>query len=116
MGEYDAVSASRRFAVLAKQIADLTQQREEDRQQLAQAREEVEQLREMVSGLSATVKSVLDGGKAKAPAAPRWDGLDQAEGAAHLAALRKWVDGVLRVQYPGYPLPDCWPAHLEALW
>jgi hypothetical protein len=109
MGEYDAVSASQRFAVLAKQIAGLRKQREEDRK-------EIEQLREMVSGLAATVKSTLGVGKAKAPATPRWDNLDQAAEAAQLAQLGKWVNGVLRVQYPGYPLPGCWPGHREALW
>lgn len=109
MGEYDAVSASQRFNVLARQIADLHKQREEDRK-------EIDQLREMVSGLAATLKSVLDTGKAKAPAAPRWDHLDQAAEAAQLAQLGKWVNAVLRVQYPEYPLPDCWSAHRAALW
>jgi hypothetical protein len=109
MGEYDAVSASRRFSALATQIADL-------REQLAESRKETELLRAEVVSLSAAVKGALDAGKARAPDAPRWDGLDQAAEAGQLAALAEWVDGVLRVQYPGYPLPACWPNHREALW
>lgn len=109
MGEYDAVSASQRFNVLAKQIASLTEQ-------LGASCKEVELLRAEVVSLSSAVKTVLDGGKVKAPDAPRWDGLDPATETAQLEALRAWVDGVLRVQYPGYPLAGCWPNHREALW
>ncbi|MBO0804548.1 MAG: hypothetical protein J2P25_15920 [Nocardiopsaceae bacterium] len=52
----------------------------------------------------------------KAPPAPRWDDLDQADEAAQLAALREWVNGMLRLQYPDYALPRCWEAHRTALW
>ena len=109
MGEYDAVSASRRFNVLATQIANLGEQ-------LGQSRKEVELLRAEVVSLSTTVKSLRGGSEVKTPSAPRWDGLDQAAEAVQLAELREWVDGVLRVQYPDYALVSCWPNHREALW
>lgn len=116
MGEYDAVSASQRFAALARQIADLTRQREEDRQQLGQAREGIEQLQEQVAGMAQTLASALDTGKLKAPPGPRWDGLDQDQEAAQLAQLRAWVNGVLLLQYPEYKFPDCWEGHRAAWW
>ncbi len=86
------------------------------RAQIKKLREDLDKLRAEVTGLSAAVKNSIDGGKAKAPHGPRWDNLNQDQEAAQLTQLRKWVDGVLRVQYPGYKLPDCWPAHREALW
>src|SRR5215467_6351123 len=98
MGEYDAVSASQRFAALAKQIADLARQREEDRREIAQ-------LNEKVNGLAKTMAGALGGGKLKAPSGPRWDSLDQDQEAAQLGQLRAWVNGVLLVQYPEYTFP-----------
>jgi hypothetical protein len=77
---------------------------------------EVKKLREEVAGLAATLSAALDSGKLKLPLAPRWDSLDPDEEATQLAALRAWVDGFLTVEYPGYPLTACWPAHREALW
>src|SRR5690349_17721099 len=109
MGEYDAVSASQRFAALAKQIANLTRQHAEDRQQLAQ-------LNEKVNGLAKTMAGALDTGKLKAPPGPRWDGLDQDQEAAQLGQLRAWVNGVLKVQYPEYTFPGCWEGHRAAWW
>jgi hypothetical protein len=79
-------------------------------------RMEVKKLREEVAGLSAVLSEALDTGKLKDPPAPRWDDAAAAEEAEQLAGLRAWVDGFLVVQYPGYPLPACWPAHREALW
>jgi outer membrane murein-binding lipoprotein Lpp len=86
------------------------------RREIKKLREDLDQLRTEVARLSAAVKGALGGGKAKAPQGPRWDNLDQQQEATQLARLREWVDGVLRVQYPGYKLPDCWPGHREALW
>ena len=80
-------------------------------------RTEVKMLREEVAGLSATLAAALDTGKLKpAPSGPRWDDLDRDEEATQLAELRAWVDDFLTVEYPGYPLASCWPAHREALW
>jgi hypothetical protein len=77
---------------------------------------EIKQLREKVAELAAGLAAALDTGKLKDPPAPRWDGLESAEEAAQLAALRAWVGSFLAVQYPGYRLPACWLAHREALW
>jgi hypothetical protein len=132
MSERDSVSA-------------LTGQVEELRQQLAQAcadiasakaivtqwdarleregigatfvmRAEFKKLREQVADLATALAGAMERGKLKNPPAPRWDDLDRSEAAAQFADLRGWVDGVLRVQYPEYPLPACWAAHREALW
>ena len=116
MGEYDAVSASQRFAALAKQIAGLGRQREEDRRQLDAARAEVGQLAERVSALTKALAGALDAGKVKSPQAPRWDGLEQEQLAAQLGHLRAWVNGVLLAQYPEYKLPPCWDGHRSAWW
>jgi hypothetical protein len=134
-----------RFEELAAEVDELRRQRDQDSKDVAAARtavaqwnarlqvegidptlamrrdikklrEDLDQLRAEVAGLSAAVKSAVDGGKAKAPQGPRWDNLDQDQEAAQLARLREWVNGVLRVQYPGYKLPDCWEGHREALW
>lgn len=136
---------STRLEELTAEVEEVRQQRDQDRQDVAAARtavaqwdarlsvegigptlamrrdikklrEELDQLRAEVAGLSAAVKSAVDGGKAKIPLGPRWDNLDQDQEAAQLAQLREWVNGFLRVQYPGYKLPDCWPEHREALW
>jgi hypothetical protein len=52
----------------------------------------------------------------RGPAAPYWIGLDPAEHAAQLAELREWTDTVLRREYGGYQLPDCWANHPHAIW
>jgi hypothetical protein len=77
---------------------------------------EIKKLREKVDELAAVLAAALDTGKLKDPPAPRWDGLEPAEEAGQLAALRAWADSFLAVQYPGYRLPACWQAHREALW
>jgi hypothetical protein len=79
-------------------------------------RRDFKKLGEKVEALAAALANAVDQGKLEAPAAPRWDDLDQAEEAAQIAALRGWVNGVLRVQYPEYTLPACWEAHRAALW
>lgn len=51
--------------------------------------------------------------------APRWDRLEEDEFQALLGKLGAWVDGHLRIHYPGYlrdAVPDCWRRHPEALW
>lgn len=125
-------------AAVAAQVEELRQQCDQDRKDIAAATATVAQwnarletegigatlmmrldfkkLREKVDNLAATLADALDHGKLKDPPAPRWHDLDQAGEAAQLATLRGWVDEVLRVQYPDYKLPDCWPAHRTALW
>src|SRR6266851_2745752 len=52
----------------------------------------------------------------RGPAAPIWIGLDRQAYAAQLVELRQWADAVLRRQYGGYELRDCWPSHIHAIW
>ncbi len=42
--------------------------------------------------------------------------LDREAYAAQLAELRGWVDTVLRPNYGGYELRDCWPGHIHVIW
>jgi hypothetical protein len=146
MNADDAVTAlAMRLEELAAEVDEVRQQRDQDTKDVAAARtavaqwnarlttegigpalamrrdikklrEDLDQLRTELAGLSAALKRALDDGKAKAPQAPRWDNLDQDQETAQLARLRQWVNDVLRRQYPGYTLPDCWAAHREALW
>jgi hypothetical protein len=127
-----------RLEELAREVGELREQRDQDHQDLAAARtaiaqwnarltvegigptlamrRDIKNLNEKADALAAALGTALDQGKLKAPTGPRWDNLDHDQEAAQLARLREWVDGVLRVQYPGYKLQDCWPAHREALW
>ena len=66
--------------------------------------------------LAQTVADALDAAAPRGPAAPYWIGLDRQAYAAQLAALRQWADIVLRQQYRGYELRDCWPSHIHAIW
>jgi hypothetical protein len=139
MSADDAITTlAMRLEELAAEVEETRRQRAQDRQDVAAARTAVAQwnarlttegigptlavrrdiknLSERTDALAAALGTALDQGRLKAPHGPRWDNLDQDEEAAQLARLREWVDGVLRVQYPGYRLPDCWPAHREALW
>jgi hypothetical protein len=139
MSEDDAITTlAMRVEELCREVDEVRQQRDQDRQAIAAAktavaqwnarlqvegigptlamRRDIETLTQRVDALAATLGTAMDHGKLKAPAGPRWDNLDQAEEAAQLAQLREWVDGVLRVQYPGYQLTDCWANHREALW
>jgi hypothetical protein len=66
--------------------------------------------------LARTVADTLDAAAPRGPAAPYWIGLDRQAYTAQLAALRQWADIVLRQQYRGYELRDCWPSHIHAIW
>jgi hypothetical protein len=52
------------------------------------------------------------------PPAPWWLGLTREQYQARMADLHGWVEGFLRLHYPGYlaRLPRCWPNHWEAAW
>jgi hypothetical protein len=63
-----------------------------------------------------TVANALDAAAPCGPAAPYWIGLDHDTYTTQLADLRRWVDIVLRQQYSGYELRDCWPRHTDAIW
>lgn len=119
MGEYDTI------AELAAQVADLrttvstwTARLDRETGSGLMVRLDIKRLREQVERLAADLAAALDTGTLKAPAAPRWAGLDDGEEVRQLHALRDWAGSVLAVQYPGYlrGLPPCWPGHREALW
>jgi hypothetical protein len=139
MSEDDPITTlAMRLEELCREVDEARQQRDQDRQDVAAVkataaqwnarleregvgatltmRRDFKKLAERVDALAATLGIALDQGKLKAPSGPRWDNLDQEQGAAQLAALRDWVDGVLRVQYPEYKFPDCWAGHRAALW
>jgi hypothetical protein len=67
-------------------------------------------------GLAQTVAAALDAVAPRGPAAPCWIDLDRQAFATQLAGLRHWADAVLRRQYGGYELRDCWPNHIDAIW
>ncbi len=66
--------------------------------------------------LARTVADALDAAAPRGPAAPYWLGLDSETYAAQLAELRRWADTVLRTQYAGYQLRDCWHQHVHVIW
>ena len=66
--------------------------------------------------LAQTVADALDAAAPRGPAAPCWLGLDHQAYTVQLAELRQWADTVLRQQYGGYELRDCWPSHIHAIW
>jgi hypothetical protein len=66
--------------------------------------------------LAQTVASALDAAAPRGPTALSRIGLDRQAFTAQLAELRQWADTVLRRQYSGYELRDCWPGHIHAIW
>jgi hypothetical protein len=60
--------------------------------------------------------AALDAASPRGPAAPSWLDLDREAYAAQLAELKQWVDTVLRPNYGGYELRDCWPSHIHVIW
>jgi hypothetical protein len=65
--------------------------------------------------LAQTVRDALSQAPA-GPPAPYWIGLDENICTAQLTELRDWVTTVLRTQYGGYDLRDCWHQHPHAIW
>jgi hypothetical protein len=66
--------------------------------------------------LARTVADTLDAASPRGPAAPYWLDLDREAYTAQLADLRGWVDSVLRPNYGGYELRECWPSHIHVIW
>jgi len=66
--------------------------------------------------LARTVAEALDAASPRGPAAPYWLDLDREEYAGQLAELKQWVDTVLRLNYGGYELRDCWSSHIHVIW
>jgi hypothetical protein len=105
------------LAALAAQLADLRGQIHAINARLDQAglRSDLN-LAARFEGLAETVANALDGAAPRGPAAPYWIGLDRDTYAAQLADLQRWADIVLRQNYGGYELRDCWPRHTHAIW
>jgi hypothetical protein len=72
-------------------------------------------LADRLADLARAVTQALDS-PPRGAAVPHWIGLDPAEHAVQLAELREWTDTVLRREYGGYQLADCWPNHPHVIW
>ncbi len=115
--EPPAQSLSESLAALAGQVAAL-------RGQIAVINERLDRaglrgdldLAARFEELARTVADALDAAAPRGPAAPYWIGPDRQAYTAQLAALQQWADIVLRQQYRGYELRDCWPSHIHAIW
>jgi hypothetical protein len=105
------------LAALAAQVADLRGQVREinDRLDKAGVRAGLD-LAARFENLAKTVADTLEATAPRGPVAPSWIGLDHDTYHARLADLRHWADTVLRQQYGGYELRDCWPRHIHAVW
>jgi hypothetical protein len=73
-------------------------------------------LAERFEALAATVADALKAITAAGPPAPVWIGMDKETYDRQLAELTKWVDAVLRAEYGGYDLRDCWANHHHVIW
>jgi hypothetical protein len=116
-GEPPARAVGESLAALAAQVADLRGQIHAIGARLDQAglRDGLN-LTARFEDLAETVANALDAAAPRGPVAPYWIGLDQDAYTAQLADLRRWADIVLRQQYDGYELRDCWPCHAHAIW
>jgi len=116
-GEPSASALGESLAALAAQVADL-------RGQICAVNVRLDQaglcgdlnLAARFEDLAETVANALDAAAPRGPAAPYWIDLDRDTYTTRLADLRRWTDAVLRQQYGGYELPDCWPRHPHAIW
>jgi hypothetical protein len=105
------------LAALAAQVADLRGQLRALNERLDQAGLHPDlNLAAQFDQLAQTVTDALDTAALRGPAAPYWIGLDRDTYQAQLADLRQWADAVLRQQYGGYELAECWPRHVHAIW
>jgi len=115
--EPSAQALGESLAALAVQVAALRGQIAQVNQRLDRAglRGDLD-LAASFEELAQTVADALDAAAPRGPAAPTWIGLDRQAHGAQLAELRQWADTVLRQQYGGYELRDCWPRHIHAVW
>jgi len=105
------------LAALAAQVAALRGQVHAINARLDQAGLDADlNLAARFEDLAQTVADTLDTAGPRGPAAPYWIGLDRETYPTQLADLRRWADTVLRQQYGGYELADCWPRHIQAIW
>ena len=105
------------LVALAAQLADLRGQVRVINERLDQAGLRADlNLAARFEDLAQTVADTLDAAAPRGPAAPYWIGLDHDTYATKLADLRRWADIVVRQQYGGYELRECWPRHTHAIW
>jgi hypothetical protein len=116
-GEPSTSALGESLAALAAQLADLRAQVRTINARLDQAglRGDLN-LAVRFEDLAETVANALDAAAPRGPAAPYWIGLDHDTYTTQLADLQRWADIVLRQQYSGYELRDCWPRHTHAIW
>jgi hypothetical protein len=116
-GEPSPRALGESLAALGAQVADLRGQIHAINARLDQAGLHGDlDLAARFEDLAQTVAGALDAAAPRGPAAPYWIGLDRDAYASQLADLRRWADAVLRQQYGGYELLDCWPRHVHAIW
>jgi hypothetical protein len=116
-GEPSPRALGESLAALAAQVADLRGQVHAINGRLDQAGLSAEvDLAARFEDLAQTVADALDAAAPRGPAAPYWIGLDRDTYTARLADLRRWADVVLRQQYGGYELRECWPRHTHVIW
>jgi len=105
------------LAALAAQVADLRGQVHVLNERLDRAGLHADlNLAARFEELARTVAGALAAAAPRGPAAPYWIGLDRDTYDAQLADLRRWADVVLRQQYGGYELRECWPRHTHVIW
>ncbi len=116
-GEPSARALGESLAALAAQVADLRGKIHAITAQLDQAglRGDLD-LAARFEDLAKTVADALEVAAPRSPTAPYWIGLDHDTYQAQLGDLRRWTDTVLRKQYSGYELSDCWLRHTHAIW
>jgi hypothetical protein len=116
-GEPSPRAVGESLAALAAQVADLRGQVHAINGRLDQAGLSTEvNLAARFEDLAQTVADALDAAAPRGPDAPYWIGLDRDTYDAQLADLRRWADVVLRQQYGGYELRECWPRHTHVIW
>ena len=105
------------LTAMATQLADLRGQVHALNERLDQARlRSGLNLAARFEDLAQTITGTLEAAARHGPAAPCWTGLDRDIYATQLADLQRWTGTVLRPNYGGYELRDCWPRHTQAIW
>jgi hypothetical protein len=105
------------IAALAAQLAELRGQVSAINDRLDQAGMHGDlDLAARFEQLAQTVGDTLSAAAPRQPPAPYWLGVDADTYTRQLTELRHWADTVLRQQYGGYELRDCWPRHIHAIW
>ena len=117
MMQPDPQAAGESLAALAAQIADVRGQVLAVNQRLDAAGLTGDlNLADRFEELSHTVAEALAAIAAAGPPAPRWDGIGKETYDKQLAELAEWIGNVLRPEYGGYDLRECWANHRHVIW